>query len=60
MSGWINFWGALLFSAMAVFAIMAVVVAIGGFKDIRRMFKSLEEKDARETTPPGASHDQVD
>ncbi len=60
MNGWITFWGGLLFAAMAVFAIMTVVVAVGGYKDLRRMFKLLEDKGGPKTTPPDASHDQVD
>ena len=41
MSGWIFFWGALLLVTLMFYTVMVVYVAIGGFKDIRLMFRSL-------------------
>ena len=41
MSGWIFFWGALLLVTLVSYTVMVVYVSIGGFKDIRQMFRSL-------------------
>ena len=41
MDGWIDFWGALLVATLVFYALMVVYVSIGGFKDIRQMFRSL-------------------
>ncbi len=41
MSGWIFFWGALLLVTLLFYTVMVVYVSIGGFKDIRQMFRSL-------------------
>ena len=41
MSGWIFFWGALLLVTLMFYTVMVVYVSIGGFKDIRQMFRSL-------------------
>ena len=38
---WINFWSIFFFVSLAVFAILAVVVTIGGFLNIRSLLKSL-------------------
>jgi hypothetical protein len=48
MNFWLGFWTFLLFASIAVFAILAVVVAIGGFFDIRSLFKMLKESPDRE------------
>jgi hypothetical protein len=42
MDSWLGFWKVLLIVAFSMFAILAVVVAIGGFFDIRELFKSVE------------------
>ncbi len=41
MNGWIFFWGALLLVTLVSYTVMVVYVSIGGFKDIRQMFRSL-------------------
>ena len=41
MDGWIDFWGALLVATLVFYALMVLYVSIGGFKDIRQMFRSL-------------------
>ena len=42
MSFWISFWAILLVAALAFFGGLAIVVAIGGFRDIREMLSRLE------------------
>ena len=44
MNFWINFWTVFFFLSLAIFAGLAVVVAIGGFFDIKALFKSLTEE----------------
>lgn len=40
---WMLLWKVVLLFAMACFAIMTVVVTIGGAFDVRRLFKKLQE-----------------
>jgi len=42
MQMWLNFWTGLLIAGVGVFAILAVVVAIGGFFDIRALFRAID------------------
>jgi len=44
MNGWLGFWTALLVGGLLTYACLAVAVTIGGFKDIRRMFRALDEQ----------------
>ncbi len=41
MNEWIFFWGSLLIVTLLFYTVMVVYVSIGGFKDIRQMFRSL-------------------
>ncbi|UCC97516.1 MAG: hypothetical protein JSW66_16940 [Phycisphaerales bacterium] len=41
MNFWIYFWTVFFFASLAVFAGVAIVVSIGGFFDVRSLFKSL-------------------
>ena len=41
MNGWIFFWGGLLLVTLVFYSVMVVYVSLGGFKDIRQMFRSL-------------------
>ena len=41
MNGWIFFWGGLLLVTLVFYTVMVVYVSLGGFKDIRQMFRSL-------------------
>ena len=52
MTGWIWFWGILLFTTLVLYALLAVSVTIGGLADIRQMLKSLseEERDSADTS----------
>ncbi len=45
---WEVLWAAVLIGGLAVFAVLAVVVSIRGFADIRSLFKSIEEQHAEE------------
>ena len=42
MDNWLIFWKLLLIVAFAMFGLLAIVVAIGGFSDIRTLFKSVD------------------
>ena len=44
MKFWIDFWAIFFFASLAVFVGLAVVVSIGGFFNIRSLFKSLSER----------------
>ena len=44
MNFWISLWTVFFFASLAVFAGLAVVVSIGGFFNIRSLFKSLSER----------------
>lgn len=56
---WIVLWKVLLLAAVGAFAVLAVVVTLGGFFDILRLLKTLREAHARsaggngEGTAPG-------
>ena len=41
MNFWINFWTAFFIISLALFAGLAVTVTIGGFFNIRSLFKNL-------------------
>jgi len=43
---WVKFWSFFFFLSLALFAGLAVVVTIGGFFNIRSLFKSLREQAA--------------
>lgn len=44
MKFWIDFWTIFFYASLAVFAALAVIVSIGGFFNIRSLFKSLSER----------------
>lgn len=43
MNFWINLWTIFFFISLALFAGLAIVVSIGGFFNIRSLFKSLSQ-----------------
>jgi len=47
MSDWITVWSILLAGGIGIYAVMAVLVAIGGAKDIRKLFRAMD-KETRE------------
>ena len=44
MNFWINFWTGFFILSLALFALLAIVVTIGGFFNIRSLFKNLTER----------------
>ncbi len=44
MNFWIDFWTIFFYVSLSIFAGLAVVVSIGGFFNIRSLFKSLSER----------------
>ncbi|MEA3224351.1 MAG: hypothetical protein U9Q07_00240 [Planctomycetota bacterium] len=44
MDFWISLWEIFFFASLAVFSVLAVVVSIGGFFNIRSLFKSLSDR----------------
>jgi hypothetical protein len=44
MSFWSQFWTWFLLLGLALFAVLAVVVSIGGLVDIRALFKRIREQ----------------
>ena len=48
MKFWIDFWTMFFFASLAAFAGLAVVVSIGGFFNIRSLFKSLTERSGQD------------
>jgi hypothetical protein len=44
MNCWINFWTFFFFASLALFAGLAIVVTIGGFFNIRSLFKNLTDR----------------
>jgi len=59
MNFWIDFWSWFFFLSLAVFAILAVVVSVGGFFNILSLFKTLmTHRDQAESTR-GKGDDQT-
>ena len=48
MDFWISFWTYFFIASLVIFAVLAVVVTIGGFFNIRSLFKSLSSRDDRQ------------
>ncbi len=48
MSFWISFWTAFFVVSLVLFALLAVTVTIGGFFNIRSLFKSLSDRPDQE------------
>lgn len=48
-NAWATFWAVVLVAGIAVFAVLAVVVTIGGLADVRQMFRSITRQ---HETPP--------
>jgi hypothetical protein len=45
---WMLFWKIVLIAGIGLFAALAVMVSIGGFFDIRRLFQMLREQRGKE------------
>ena len=48
MEFWITLWKITLIGGIGAFAILAVWVSIGGYFDIKKMFKKINERHAEE------------
>jgi len=48
MNFWISFWSIFFVVSLVLFALLAVTVTIGGFFNIRSLFKSLSERRGQE------------
>ncbi len=42
MDFWIGFWTVFLLLGLALFVVVAVLVTVGGFADMRALFKSIQ------------------
>ena len=58
MTFWIIFWTMFLVLGVLVFAGLAIAVTIGGFRDIRAMFRKIDQQHAGEEQAPGQSRGQ--
>ena len=47
MSAWATFWGVALAASLLAFALLAVAVTIGGWRDLRTMLRALGERRRR-------------
>lgn len=47
MEFWALFWGTLLLLSVLIFLVLAVAVTIGGLRDVRELFKSIEAQHSR-------------
>lgn len=43
MEFWISFWKIFFILTLALFAVMSVVITIGGYRDLKLLFKKMEE-----------------
>jgi len=51
MDFWISLWKIFFFASLFAFAGLAVVVSIGGFFNIRSLFKSLSDRSGQDDNP---------
>lgn len=64
MSGWAAFWLWVIILALVTYFGLAIVIAIGGFFDVRKMFRRLNELHAarsedQESAAPGTEGNQA-
>ncbi|MFC1633751.1 hypothetical protein ACFL5Z_02825 [Planctomycetota bacterium] len=53
MNFWINLWTLFFLVSLALFGGLAVIVSIGGYFDIRSLFKTLTDSTGQESDDPG-------
>jgi len=58
MNFWINLWTLFFLLSLALFGGLAVVVSIGGFFDIRSLFKSLTDRAGQKNDDPGPARSE--
>jgi len=44
MSAWVTFWTVLFAVVLGLYSVLVICVSIGGFKDIKDMFRNLDKK----------------
>ncbi|MHC4173487.1 MAG: hypothetical protein ACYTBX_05945 [Planctomycetota bacterium] len=60
MNFWIDFWSWFFFLSLAIFAILAVVVSVGGFFNILSLFKTLTmQRDQEQESTRQEDHEQT-
>tara|TARA_B100000809_G_scaffold173124_1_gene170394 strand:- start:1170 stop:1343 length:174 start_codon:yes stop_codon:yes gene_type:complete len=55
ISSWATFWGWILGTSLVLFAVISVVVTIGGFRDIREL---LAQADSNDEDPDAAGKEE--
>jgi hypothetical protein len=60
MNFWIDFWSWFFFLSIAIFAVLAVVVSIGGFFNMLSLFKTLTmQRDQEQESTRQEAHEQT-
>ena len=60
MNFWINFWTIFFIASLAIFAVLAVVVSIGGFFNMLSLFKTLTmQRDQEQESTREEGHEQT-
>ena len=44
MDAWAIFWGLLFIAVLVVFTILTVVIAIGGYFDVKSLFRTIDKQ----------------
>ena len=44
MDAWAMFWGWILIAVLVIFAALAVAITIGGFFDVKALFRTIDEQ----------------
>ena len=57
MDFWVDLWTVFFFASLAIFAGLAVVVSIGGFFNIRSLFRTLTKQTALQDETAPDTHD---
>jgi hypothetical protein len=50
---WVKIWTFFFFLSLSLFTVLAILVTIGGFFNIRSLFKDLSEAKERSQSPDG-------
>lgn len=50
MNAWMMLWKFVLIGGVALFSGMAIWVSIGGYRDIKKLFKSVEESHKKDSS----------
>jgi hypothetical protein len=53
--GWILFWGVVIAGGVGGFLVLAVIVAIGGYRDVRAMISRIDRSHQESESPSGSS-----